>query len=93
MNPANSSAEPEGLLKSKVRMRSLLPPATGSEVRDVVGVVGVRIVAITVVSGRRRRMDVIARPIPGEGWWLALCRQKGEEEGKFTPLFSLKARK
>lgn len=74
-NAENFSAELEGLLKSNGTMRSLLPPATVSEVRVVVGVLGVRIVAITVVSGRRRRMDVIARPMPDEGLWLALCRQ------------------
>lgn len=58
------SAEVDVFVKSRGRMRSLLFFPVGREVRDEVGVLGVRIVAITVVFGRRRRRDVRAWPIP-----------------------------
>jgi hypothetical protein len=59
----NSSALVSESLESWA-MRSLLPPAFGEDVRSLVLVVSDRMVAMTVVSGRRRRDCVRPRPIP-----------------------------
>lgn len=50
--------------KSRMVMRSLPVLCTGSESRSEVEAVRERMVAITVVFGRDRRMVVMARPIP-----------------------------
>lgn len=46
------------------RMRSVLVPAFGRAVKAAVGVSVERIVAITEVLGRKRRVAVRPRPIP-----------------------------
>lgn len=67
----------EGLLKSSGMMINLLPVPSSSAVKSDVEVLAVRMVAMTVVCGRRRRRVVRVRPIPVcwpsdavcAGWW------------------------
>lgn len=61
-----SLAEDSGDERESVKgiMSSLLPSATGRALRSSVAVVKERIVAMTVVLGRRRRDATRPRPIP-----------------------------